>query len=456
MNAITREEQEAIEEFKDEMVEKLRNPDLTYKRVLDFPIDIFPKEIREFGEAVADSARAPIDFFGTSVIGTASTLIGHQYQIWPKTDKSLFASVWICGIGKSGTGKTDLQRKGNSPVMLIQKRHKQEFEQALKEYKEAKKNGEEAEMPILKQIIASNTTIEALKDLLEEGPILLYVDELAGWIKSMGQYKKGASGEMEEFLSIADNQPVFVNRKDLRQQIDNPYMAIVGGIQPSKLEQIVTLNLISDDGFLERFLPCFPNELPAEYNPNGADPKFETAYIKYMNRLSTLNTGEITKDVVLDTDAKKLFDEYMLLTMYEIEEDDFDERLESFWRKTFKNLSKLILIVHLIYVADGDTGEKVVNAFTVQAAIKLMDYFKSHFAKMVRFTLGNTQEKKYEVLCAYIMKKHGLITVKQLATAKKFGNSQECRDLLNELQIAGLGQFIDGKAKPQLFQMFQS
>ena len=327
--------QDAVEqEFTEEAIAEIykldeyRNQNITYKQVLEFPMDIFPKEIKEFGEALADSVRAPIDFFATSVLGTASTLIGQQYMIYPKTDKGILASIWNFSIGKSGTGKSDMQRNGVSPILEIQKRYKREYDQAMKDYKAAKKDGEEdIEEPILKQIIASNATIEALKDLLEEGSVLLYVDELAGWIKSMGQYKKGNSGEAEEFLSIADNQIVMVNRKGLRQQIDNPYMAVVGGIQPSKLEQIISMNLISDDGFLERFLPCFPNEMLADYNPDGADPIYKQKYIEYMSRLLKLNNSDISKSVGFSTEAKTMFDFYMITNAMEINQDDFDGRL---------------------------------------------------------------------------------------------------------------------------------
>lgn len=460
-NVLTEEDQQALEELKEEMgaeiyhLEDFRNPNITYKEILEFPMEIFPKEIREFGEAVADSVRAPIDFFATAVLGTASTLIGKQYILYPKSDKAILASIWNFSVGKSGTGKSDMQRKGVSPVLELQKRYKQEYDQAIKEYKEALKDGEEnLEEPVLKQVIASNATIEALKDLLEEGPIMLYVDELAGWIKSMGQYKKGNSGESEEFLSIADNVPLIVNRKGLRQQINDPYMSVVGGIQPSKLDQIISLNLISDDGFLERFLPCFPNEMPADYNPEGADPIYEKRYIEYMSRLLKLNIGEIPKNIGFVQEAKNMFDGYMAFNANEINNDDFDERLESFWRKTFKNLSRLILIIHAIYVASGEVEESRVTKATVEAGIKLMDYFKSHFAKMVRYSLGSVEEKKYQEICDYIVKQGGTINVTKVAGRKTWGNSQEVRDLLMELQVAGLGRFIGGKAKPMDFELF--
>lgn len=461
MEAMTEEDRKALEEFKKEgaqlfNLDDYRNPNITYKQILDFPIEIFPREIREFGEAVGESVKAPIDFFGTAVLGAASVLIGHQYQIWTKTDKAILCSIWVQAIGKSGSGKSDMQRQGISPILALQSKYKQEYAQSIKDFKQAKKSGEDEDLeaPLLKQVIASNTTIEALKDLLEEGALLLYVDESAGWIKAMGQYKKGSSGELEEFLSIADNHTLTVNRKGLRQQVDNPYMSFVGGTQPSKLEQMVNFQMITDDGFLERFLPCFPNELPAEYNPVGANPIYEKRYVDYMSRLHTTNKEGFTKSIVLDNSAKTLFDYYMHKTMEEINATDFDERLESFWRKTFKNLSRLILIMHLINNANKETVETTVNAFTVESAIKLMDYFKSHFAKMVRYVLGNTIEKQYESLCAYIMKFEGCMNVRKLAQSKKFGSTQECRDLLQELETANLGLFIDEKRNE--FQLFRN
>jgi hypothetical protein len=449
------EESKIKEAFGYSMFEDESFQGVTYKKVLDFPIEIFPNVVREFGEALAESVRAPIDYFATSVIGASSVLIGHQYQIWTKSDKSFLASVWVKAIGNSGTGKSDMQRQAQKPVLDIQKRFKEVYDQRLEIYKEAVRNKEEdVSAPVLNQIVCSNATIEALKDLLEERPILLYVDESAGWIKSMGQYKKGSSGELEEFLSIADNSIVMVNRKGLRQQIDNPYMTFVGGTQPSKLEQLINLNLITDDGFLERFLFSFPVEPKAQYNPIGADEKYSIAYVEFMNKLYTLNKTGITKNVGLEPSAKQLFDAYMHSTMEEINNPDFDVRLESYWRKTFKNLSRLILIMHSLYVASGEAKEVTVSINTVENAIKLMDYFKSHFAKMVRFALGSPIEKTFEELCAFIEKKgnkQGVIKIRDIAQSKKFGKSDAIRELLAHLEESRLGQFI-GKNEFQLLK----
>ena len=90
--------------------------------------------------------------------------------------------------------------------------------------------------------------------------------------------------------------------------------------------------------------------------------------------------------------------------------------------------------MHGIYAASGEVDEVKVSKYTVEAAIRLMDYFKSHFAKIVRFTLGSPMEKTYEELCAYIIKKgnkHGIIKIRDLAQSHKFGKTDEIRQLLS-------------------------
>jgi uncharacterized protein DUF3987 len=432
---------------------------ISYKQVLDFPMEIFPKEIREYGEAVAESLKTPIDFFATGVLGAASVLIGKQYQLWTKTDFAVYASIWLNIIAKSGVGKTPSQKKALKQIEKIEDIFEELYEQELQQYYDSLDDPDEEDrkMPQLEQMKASNATIEALKDLLEKRPVLLHVDESAGWIKSMGQYKKGASGEMEDFLMIADNTTLTVNRKDVRQRIKDPYMTFVGGTQPSKLEQLISMGLITNDGFMERFLVSFPNELPAVYNPIGADNKLEGVYNEYMSKLFDWNKTGGTLAVKLDGEAQALFNSYMEQNHAEINNHDFDGRLESYWKKTPSNLSKLTLIMHMIYVVSGDNAELTVNKHTVEASIKLMDYFKSHFAKMVRFALGSVLEKKYEVICGYITKHGGKITVRDLHISNKFGKSNEIRELLKELESIGLGRFTDNhKKKPSHFELFST
>ena len=80
---------------------------------------------------------------------------------------------------------------------------------------------------------------------------------------------------------------------------------LLGEHSLAKLEQLMNLQMITDDGFLERFLPCFPVEPPAQYNAKEQNLKYEKAYVEYMNKIMYLNKAGRTKSVFLDPAAKK-------------------------------------------------------------------------------------------------------------------------------------------------------
>ena len=101
-----------------------------------------------------------------------------------------------------------------------------------------KKDDPQPLKPVCKRMVISDTTTEALCLRLKENPqgLLLYRDELAGWIGSFNQYKKSGSDEAH-FLSIWSGKAVRVDRKTDEQflYVENPNLSIVGGIQPGIL-----------------------------------------------------------------------------------------------------------------------------------------------------------------------------------------------------------------------------
>ena len=67
----------------------------------------------------------------------------------------------------------------------------------------------------MKQILTTDSTIEALKDILSANPhgIIFPADELTAWVRSMSQYKAGRGDDRQQYLSIWSGTQLVINRK---------------------------------------------------------------------------------------------------------------------------------------------------------------------------------------------------------------------------------------------------
>ena len=109
--------------------------------------------------------------------------------------------------------------------------------------------------PKLKQIVTTDTTIEALKDVLTIHPngVGFTADEASGWVRSMCQYKQGRGDDRQHYMSIHSGVQIVCNRKGADPIIINdPFVSIMGGIQPDVLGDVI--DDAREDGFSARLL----------------------------------------------------------------------------------------------------------------------------------------------------------------------------------------------------------
>lgn len=112
----------------------------------------------------------------------------------------------------------------------------------------------------MSRCVASDTTVEALVGILENNPrgLLVHKDELAGWVRSMDQYKGGKGSDRQHWLSFWSGDEVVVDRKSRMGEpliVAKPFVSLFGGIQPSMLGE---LGAGAEDGLIDRFLFAYP------------------------------------------------------------------------------------------------------------------------------------------------------------------------------------------------------
>jgi len=253
-----------------------------------FPLDSLPVPMRRMAEAIAEAMPCPVDMPACTMLAAASVAIGATRRLKVKSSWYEQARLWIAVVARPGSKKSPAAGCVLAPIRRAEKKLQREYETAMARYMtrlaEWKGQAEEAiaakqtppekpNEPVERQLVAGDTTREALCDLLRENPrgLLIHRDELTGWALSLNQYKAGKGDDKQFWLSLWSGEPIAVNRRGRRVHVDDPFASIVGNIPPAVLSELSD-NRTREDGWLHRILFAWPDPIEPRWTESEPDP----------------------------------------------------------------------------------------------------------------------------------------------------------------------------------------
>lgn len=253
------------------------------RRVLPFrpfPVDALPGPVAEFIWTVARAIGCDPSYVALPVLSVAAAAIGSARSICPKEGWIEPCIVWTAIVGDSGTKKSPPLAIVTEPLRSLQasfleeylhehedfERQKLCYEMNLAEWKKQKKPGAppptKPEEPHARRSLVNDTTIEALAVVLQHNPrgVLLFRDELSGWISSFDKYRSGRGGDAQTWLELFGGKSFTIDRKSGEPKVIHvrtPRVSITGGVQPSILA--ITLGFVhKENGLAARLLLAMP------------------------------------------------------------------------------------------------------------------------------------------------------------------------------------------------------
>jgi putative DNA primase/helicase len=244
-----------------------------------FPAELLPAALRDLATDIAERMQVPLDFIAVPLVITAGAVIGRQCGIFPKRhdDWLVIPNLWGAVVGRPGLMKSPALAQALKPlerlaVQAIEAAAAHELEHAttraildaqlagvkegLKKAAKSDKADEiatytakiehlQAQLDALavptRRYKTNDATIQKLGELLRDNPtgLLLYRDELSGWLSSLRQ--EGREGDREFFLEAwnGDGGYTFDRIGRGMVHVDGLCLSIVGGIQPGKLAKYV-------------------------------------------------------------------------------------------------------------------------------------------------------------------------------------------------------------------------
>ncbi|MFY7936295.1 MAG: DUF3987 domain-containing protein, partial [Flavobacterium sp.] len=271
---------------------------------LDIPIDKFPKVFREYGKELKFILNIPNNFIVGGILASLSGAIGNSVRIWT-TDFSNTASLYIILVGGSGSGKTPAMEKLLKPLDEIEGKLTYEYKLQYSNWKKNKdtEGVQPGIKPVKESIKITGGNMEGILNRLINSPkgLVIESDELAGFFNSLNQYRKG--DDLQNYLKIWSNRTIDTARKSDEDGylIHNPFITIIGGIQPGTFKKIIA-TIGSDDGFLWRFLPCINTveKLPY-YTGKSIDKNLEQNSInRVVDIYESLHRDTLVRNIKLD------------------------------------------------------------------------------------------------------------------------------------------------------------
>ena len=306
----------------------------------DLPFAAFGSYWADWIRVQAEAKSCAPDYVAGGLLGGAGVLIGNARWGSPWAGWEEPPIVWISSVGNPSSGKSpgldairdligsieadsNADHKENVDAWDTQKREakirldvwesacKAALKDSIGVMPPKPENTEEPPRPTRKRIITNDPTVEKVARLVLENPkgMMLFRDELAGWIGALDKYG-GAGGDRAFYLESYGGRAYAVDRMKDPEPIMVPSLtlAIMGGIQPDRLATLVLSG--DDDGLAARFLYLWPERTPPKRPENPVPSGAKTKLIS-LSKLEE-KRGELGNRIALrfDETAASALQEY--------------------------------------------------------------------------------------------------------------------------------------------------
>ena len=359
-----------------------------------FPLEIFPKAIRDIIEALEEYENYNVDFTSASFLTVFAAAMGNTWSVRFMTGWVSRPIIYMVLVGSPSCGKTPplqqavaplLKRDGEYDMIYCKEMETyRRWERMSAKQRERHSLPEEMEMPQRKCHVVVDSTVEALIGALRDNPrgVLIYKDEIDSLLSNFNRYNGSDEGY---FLSLFSGTPFKYSRKSNNEHIflANPYCSIIGTTQPGRLgEQFGGKRMMN--GFSSRFLKVYPE---IDKMPSWNDTAMPDGVLEEWGRIirkvvtvtpSTDQEGKATSIELLFSQEAKLRviqwkDEVNNKAYAETDSD----AVRALCGKLETYLVRFCLVIQIMHGICGESGMDKIEPGTAELAIRLTEYFRN-------------------------------------------------------------------------------
>ena len=359
-----------------------------------FPLEIFPKAIRDIIEALEEYENYNVDFTSASFLTVFAAAMGNTWSVRFMTGWVSRPIIYMVLVGSPNCGKTPPLQQAVAPLLKLDGEYDMIYCKEMETYRRWERMSakqrerhslpEEMKMPQRKCHVVVDSTVEALIGALRDNPrgVLIYKDEIDSLLSNFNRYNGSDEGY---FLSLFSGTPFKYSRKSNNEHIflANPYCSIIGTTQPGRLgEQFGGKRMMN--GFSSRFLKVYPeiDEMPSWNDtamPDGVLEEWERIIRRVITVTpSTDQEGKATSIELLFSQEAKLRviqwkDEVNNKAYAETDSD----AVRALCGKLETYLVRFCLVIQIMHCICGESGMDKIEPGTAELAIRLTEYFRN-------------------------------------------------------------------------------
>lgn len=344
------------------------------KYVSEVPMGGIDSRLIKYICNTAGVLRAPTNFVFGAALAITGSLLGRKVTVTDGTYRNR-CNTYSAIVGVASGAKSPTINYVMRQADALDKRLNDEYERSYNAAKDQGCKGEE--LPVNhNQLIASNETIENLYQVLDnvknaKSGLLFHQDELLNFFGANA--KKYSDGNIiSDFLTLFDGfSPLRVGRVRMEKRIyvPEPFVAILGGIQKKRIDELFAGQ--EHNGFFSRWLFWLPNP-DSELIENGD----ATADQNWTDLTERATSNELDNLVLHFENLKQVRtydDEYRRLRdiLEDHEEDDLSETI----MKQGYYIRRLSAIIHCMNaLAQGYRPSDTIREETVEYAAKVVEW----------------------------------------------------------------------------------
>ena len=359
-----------------------------------FPLEIFPKAIRDIIEALEEYENYNVDFTSASFLTVFAAAMGNTWSVRFMTGWVSRPIIYMVLVGSPSCGKTPPLQQAVAPLLKLDGEYDMIYCKEMETYRRWERMSakqrerhslpEEMKMPQRKCHVVVDSTVEALIGALRDNPrgVLIYKDEIDSLLSNFNRYNSSDEGY---FLSLFSGTPFKYSRKSNNEHIflANPYCSIIGSTQPGRLdEQFGGKRMMN--GFSSRFLKVYPeiDKMPSWNDtamPDGVLEEWERIIRKVITVTpSTDQEGKATSiELMFSQDAKLRIIQWKDAVNNKAYAETDSDAVRALCGKLETYLIRFCLVIQIMHGICGESGMDEIEPRTAELAIRLTEYFRN-------------------------------------------------------------------------------
>ena len=359
-----------------------------------FPLEIFPKAIRDIIEALEEYENYNVDFTSASFLTVFAAAMGNTWSVRFMTGWVSRPIIYMVLVGSPSCGKTPPLQQAVAPLLKLDGEYDMIYCKEMETYrrwermsaKQREKHSlpEEMKMPQRKCHVVVDSTVEALIGALRDNPrgVLIYKDEIDSLLSNFNRYNGSDEGY---FLSLFSGTPFKYSRKSNNEHIflANPYCSIIGTTQPGRLgEQFGGKRMMN--GFSSRFLKVYPE---IDKMPSWNDTAMPDSVLEEWERIirkvvaatpSTDQEGKATSiELLFSQEAKLRVIQWKDEVNNKVYAETDSDAVRALCGKLETYLVRFCLVIQIMHGICGESGMDEIEPRTAELAIRLTEYFRN-------------------------------------------------------------------------------